>query len=177
LAAVQQQASKYGRYIVPLISCSIDFYVRLFIRVFSKQGEAKKAWSRVANVYQCSGCSNFHLQPLARTKPGKSEFYVNTVNYDKKCEQCGWNFHLGGPIWSAPIHDIQFVKMCIDHVKQNRKLFSTEKRLTGMLTVISKELTDVPLYYVTPALTIDMKSEGIPINTLRYRIYISSQSL
>lgn len=169
LASIQQHAARHGKYIVPLMSCSIDFYVRLFVRVYSKQVEVKKAWSRVANVYQCSGCSAYHLQPYSTTKQHKTqgEYYVTNVKYDRTCDQCGWKYKLGGPIWSAPIHNQQFVSQCIDHVKQNQSLFSTHKRMIGMLTVISKELPDVPLFYTIPDLTVSMKTQSMPIVTFR----------
>lgn len=35
LQCIEAHANRYGRYIVPLISLSADFYVRVFVRVFS----------------------------------------------------------------------------------------------------------------------------------------------
>jgi tRNA (guanine26-N2/guanine27-N2)-dimethyltransferase len=42
LNSLAQTAARYGRYITPLISLSIDFYVRLFVRVDSKPVEVKR---------------------------------------------------------------------------------------------------------------------------------------
>lgn len=41
LSLAERIASKHKRYIVPIISCSIDFYVRVFIRVFYSPQVAK----------------------------------------------------------------------------------------------------------------------------------------
>jgi tRNA (guanine26-N2/guanine27-N2)-dimethyltransferase len=42
LSTMQTSAARYGRYIEPLSSCSIDFYVRLFVRVYDSPAEVKK---------------------------------------------------------------------------------------------------------------------------------------
>lgn len=43
LNTIQVCAARYRKSIVPLVSCSIDFYIRIFVRVFDKPVEAKKA--------------------------------------------------------------------------------------------------------------------------------------
>lgn len=43
LAALERSAVRYQRHIVPLISLSMDFYVRLFVRVFTRPREAKSS--------------------------------------------------------------------------------------------------------------------------------------
>lgn len=43
LNSLSTSASRYGRYITPLLSLSIDFYVRLFIQVKSAPIEVKRA--------------------------------------------------------------------------------------------------------------------------------------
>lgn len=47
LHSVQSHASKYGRYIVPLVSLSIDFYVRIFIQVFTSPLETRRCTRQV----------------------------------------------------------------------------------------------------------------------------------
>jgi tRNA G26 N,N-dimethylase Trm1 len=42
LGSLSNAAARYGRYITPLVSFSIDFYVRVFVRVDSKASEVKK---------------------------------------------------------------------------------------------------------------------------------------
>lgn len=47
LHTISTSASRYGRYIEPVLSLSIDFYVRLFIRIHSAPIEVKKAARQV----------------------------------------------------------------------------------------------------------------------------------
>lgn len=41
LQCIESHANRYGRYIVPLISLSADFYIRVFVRVYSGQYKCK----------------------------------------------------------------------------------------------------------------------------------------
>lgn len=43
LQQLQSSAGRYRRYIVPLVSCSIDFYLRVFVRVFTSPSQVKMA--------------------------------------------------------------------------------------------------------------------------------------
>lgn len=53
---------RYRRRIVPLLSLSVDFYVRVFVRVYTSPNEVKDSPSRLAYLWQSSGCDSFFLQ-------------------------------------------------------------------------------------------------------------------
>lgn len=75
---------------------------------------------------------------------------------------------MGGPIWSAPIHDAEFVSALIETVQlEPFSSLGTLNRLIGMLTVIEEELHDIPLYYAVEKLCSVLKLEVIPI--LKFR--------
>lgn len=42
LQCIQSHANRYGRYIVPLLSLSADFYIRVFLRIFTSPQMCKK---------------------------------------------------------------------------------------------------------------------------------------
>lgn len=65
LHAIDTAANKHKRHIVPWLSISVDFYVRVFVRVFDSPAEVKKSCLRRANVFQSVRCQSFYLQPLA----------------------------------------------------------------------------------------------------------------
>jgi N2,N2-dimethylguanosine tRNA methyltransferase len=66
LACIAGHAARHKRYIVPIVSLSIDFYVRVFVRVFTSAAEVKNTAARLAYVYQSQGCDSFFLQRVAR---------------------------------------------------------------------------------------------------------------
>lgn len=79
-----------------------------------------------------------------------------------------YSFQLGGPLWTHPIHDISFVQELLEAI-QNEPLsnLGTQRRLIGMLSVISEELADIPLYYTLDKLCCVLKLEIVPI--LKFR--------
>uniref|UniRef100_A0A671TKV9 tRNA (guanine(26)-N(2))-dimethyltransferase n=1 Tax=Sparus aurata TaxID=8175 RepID=A0A671TKV9_SPAAU len=80
LHSLDQRAGVYQRYIQPLLSVSVDFYIRVFVRVFTGQVKVKNSVSKQALVYNCVGCGSFHLQRMGRrTINGKhSTIHCNT---------------------------------------------------------------------------------------------------
>ncbi|KAG8733180.1 RNA methyltransferase tRNA(m5U54)methyltransferase [Ceratobasidium sp. 423] len=154
LHTLATSAARYGRYITPLVSLSIDFYVRVFVQVRSAPIEVKKAFSQSATYYVCSGCQSPHEQTLGRTveKPGTNNLTYKAQSgppIGPECDECGFKFHVAGPMWSGPIHDKTFVGEVLKHVEENPGKYGTEQRMRGMLTVASEEL-DVPFYF-TPS--------------------------
>ncbi|KAG9074871.1 RNA methyltransferase tRNA(m5U54)methyltransferase, partial [Ceratobasidium sp. 370] len=157
-------AARYGRFITPLLSLSIDFYVRVFVQVRSAPIEVKKAFSKSAIYYVCSGCQSHHVQPIGRVveKVHEGNGSVNLTYKAQsgppigpECEECGFKFHasfftwLAGPMWSGPIHDPTFVSEALRHVEEDPSKYGTSARMRGMLTVASEEL-DTPFYF-TPS--------------------------
>jgi len=66
---------------------------------------------------------------------------------DAKCEFCHSRLNFGGPLYSQPIHDLDFVQSLLSSL-DNPELgeLKTEKRIRGILSVISEELPNCPLY-------------------------------
>jgi tRNA (guanine26-N2/guanine27-N2)-dimethyltransferase len=63
LTSLQAAANRYKRHVVPLISLSIDFYVRVFVRVYTSAADVKKIASQTSMIYECIGCESVHYQP------------------------------------------------------------------------------------------------------------------
>lgn len=163
LHSLDQRAGVYQRYIQPLLSVSVDFYIRVFVRVFTGQAKVKNSASKQALVYNCVGCGSFHLQRMGRrTSNGKHMKYSPATGppVGPECEHCGQRHQMGGPLWAEPIHDLAFVQKVLSSVSGNPSRFGTSKRIEGMLSMVTEELEDVPLYY-----TVDNLSSTIHCNT------------
>ncbi|KAJ7449848.1 N2,N2-dimethylguanosine tRNA methyltransferase [Mycena latifolia] len=155
LHSISTSAARYGRYIQPLLSLSIDFYVRLFIRVRTSPLEVKKAVTKTSTYWVCPDCQSFYGQTLARVT---EKIQPNgSVNYNfklqsgppvgDKCPECEGVLHIAGPMWSAPLHDPEFVGKVLEHLENNETLYGTATRMKGMLTVAKEELADCPFYF------------------------------
>ena len=51
LGSISNAAARYGRYITPLVSFSIDFYVRVFVRVDTQATQVKRLARSVCSLY------------------------------------------------------------------------------------------------------------------------------
>ncbi|KAJ4770399.1 tRNA (Guanine(26)-N(2))-dimethyltransferase [Rhynchospora pubera] len=149
LASIESHANRYKRYIVPVLSVHMDFYIRVFVRIFTSAGEIKNAPLKLSYVYQCVGCDSFHLQTLGRvvTKNNSVKHYPGFgPTVPQECADCGKRFNMGGPIWSAPMHDQDWVLSILENVKSMRERYPAYEKILAVLTTISEELHDVPLF-------------------------------
>ncbi|KAI3462862.1 hypothetical protein Pfo_019525 [Paulownia fortunei] len=149
LACIESHANRCKRYIVPVLSVQMDFYVRVFVRIHTSASAMKNTPLKLSYVYQCTGCDSFHLQPIGRTVSKNS-----SVKYlpgfgpvvAQECSDCGKKYNMGGPIWSAPIHDLEWVTSILADVKAMKGRYPAFDRISAVLTTISEELPDVPLF-------------------------------
>ncbi|XP_318825.5 tRNA (guanine(26)-N(2))-dimethyltransferase [Anopheles gambiae] len=176
LRCIETTATRYGRYMKPLLSISADFYIRVFVRIYTGQYACKKSSSKQSMVFQCTGCEALTLQPLGILKPNPTEANPQQIKFGiptgpfvgSRCEHCNHQHHMGGPIWSAPLHDEQFLAELLQTVEQeDSKRLTTIRRIYGTLTVIREELHDVPLYYTLDRMCGILKLESIGMLKLR----------
>lgn len=160
LACIESHANRYKRYIVPVLSVKMGFYVRVFVRIYTSASAMKNTPLKLSYVYQCIGCDSFHLQPIGRTMSKN-----NSVRYlpgfgpavHQECSDCGKKFNMGGPIWSAPIHDQEWVTSILADVKSMQDRYPAYARISAALTNVSEELPDVPLFVSLHSLCATLK--------------------
>ncbi|XP_051897844.1 tRNA (guanine(26)-N(2))-dimethyltransferase [Pristis pectinata] len=144
------RANCYQRYIVPVLSVSADFYIRVFVQVFTGQAVVKASASKQALVYHCVGCGSFHIQRMGKMiHNGKNYKYTASSGppVGAECEYCCHRHQLGGPIWAEQIHDQGFIKKVLESVEQTPQRFKTSDRILGVLSMVTEELPDCPLYH------------------------------
>jgi tRNA (guanine26-N2/guanine27-N2)-dimethyltransferase len=159
LHSIDSAANRYKRHIDPWISMSIDYYVRVFVRVHTQPQEVKRSCLKTSYVLQSSQCPSFWLQPIGSSKKGN--YSAATFAPPSVCDETGGRLNIGGPMWSAPIHRQEIVDELLNRInkvdngvvdKDTQFPPATAKRLRGLLTVMSEELKDVPLFYYLPDL-------------------------
>eukprot|EP01095_Lingulamoeba_sp_RSL-Kostka_P005673 TRINITY_DN1713_c0_g1_i2.p1 TRINITY_DN1713_c0_g1~~TRINITY_DN1713_c0_g1_i2.p1 ORF type:complete len:597 (+),score=182.67 TRINITY_DN1713_c0_g1_i2:29-1819(+) len=164
LASVQRSAMKHKKIIIPVLSLSIDYYIRVFVRVFTSASSCKQIVSNFSNVYQCVGCGSLSFQSLGSHVVRKNNVIVrhqkNTAPV--KCEFCDSAIRMTGPIWGDSIHDQEFVEKLLEHLEENQSNYKTYARLYGLLSVIHTELP-VPLFLSLPELSSHVLTNSIPL--------------
>lgn len=162
LHTIATSAARYGRYIQPMLSLSIDFYLRTFVRVWTGPVEVKNVASNTGSVYVCTHCQDFHVQRFGRStqtsNTGKNgQLNVNTryssaqgPPVGERCNECGHRMHLGGPMWLGNLHDTEFCNSILGNLEQNPRAFNTSSRIHGMVSLAAQELGGEGLFYFTP---------------------------
>ncbi|KAF7294912.1 tRNA (guanine(26)-N(2))-dimethyltransferase [Mycena indigotica] len=158
LHTVSTSAARYGRFIEPLLCLSIDFYVRLFIRVRTSPIEVKRAVAKTSIYWICNDCQSFYGQPMGKVSEKAHPSGPVNVTFktqagppvSETCPECNGVMHAAGPMWSAPIHNQDFVSKVLEHVERKENTYGTVSRMKGMLTVAKEELPEYPFYF-TPA--------------------------
>ena len=133
-------ASRYQKHVVPLVSVSVDFYVRVFAQVFSSAQLAKQSLLRTALVLQCSSCPAYYFQNMGR--PGKNRPTSTLFEAPNECLECSGKLTLQGPIYSGKLHDKEFIQKLL--VKVETMGLHTYEKVKGVLVSMLNEL-DQPL--------------------------------
>ena len=170
LHAIDATANKYQRHIVPYLSLSVDFYIRVFVRVYESPAEVKRSSIRRIMIHQSTQCPSFYLQPMGQIKTGKQggdSFSAAIVTVPTTCPETGGRMKIGGPFWNGPLHDQKIVDELLRRVETEEEVGSidlpypipTIKRIHGILTTISEELKNVSFFYSLPDLASTVNSK------------------
>jgi tRNA (guanine26-N2/guanine27-N2)-dimethyltransferase len=153
LNSLAMSASKYGVAIEPLLSLSIDFYARVFVRVYRSPAQVKFNAGNTMLVYNCdSGCGAWSTQTIGSTK-SKLDRRGNPIHHHginkgptvgPQCEHCGSKTHLAGPMWAGPLHNPHFIQKILDMLPgADPDTYQTCARIEGMLTTALEEDLDL----------------------------------
>ncbi|KAG8037090.1 hypothetical protein G9C98_004412 [Cotesia typhae] len=93
LQHIAAHAGRYGRYIEPLLSVSVDFYIRVFVRVFTSQKKCKDNTTKLGMVYQCTGCETMTLGPLG-IRVNKAHKLPQSLPVGQLCKHCNHKHHV-----------------------------------------------------------------------------------
>ncbi|KAF2678448.1 TRM-domain-containing protein [Lentithecium fluviatile CBS 122367] len=151
LHAIASSAARYGMAIEPLLSLSIDYYIRVFVRVRKCPNDVKLLAGKTMLVYHCdSGCGAWTTQFLARNKaqqnrkgePFYKHSFAQAPSANEHCEHCGHKTHLSGPMYGGPLHNVDFIKRILAQLKEaDRETYPTMDRIEGMLHTAMEEIT------------------------------------
>jgi len=179
LYSIQSAANRYHRHMEPILSLSIDFYVRVFVRISTNRQEANRSASRTAMVFTCNGCRLFHLQTLGRVetrkadeKPQNESFRVVPCSLveeltNPSCTNCGGRFSISGPIYSAPLHNESAVQKLIQSLDSKSDYLAAKERVKALLCNALDEVQDQPLFLHLPSMCKILRVTSPPHATIR----------
>lgn len=170
LNMIATTAAKYKKTIEPLLCLSIDFYVRLFIRVKVSPRKVKHLASNTMLVYKCSGCHSMAIQRLGKVtynSRGNEKFSLASgPPVGPKCSFCGYTNHLGGPMWAGELRNKDFIDRILALQKTaDPAIYKTLPRIKGMLTMSRQELNS-PFYFKPTTISSVLKIPAPSIDTV-----------
>ncbi|AFN83561.1 N2,N2-dimethylguanosine tRNA methyltransferase [Encephalitozoon romaleae SJ-2008] len=130
VSLVSRQASKFGCSVEPVMSLSIDFYVRIFLRIVRRN--PRSVIERNSFVLMCR-CHNI------------TEISNVQKEIDNRCSNCGGRMKLCGPFWNRALNDTSVIKNVLNNTSRDNK------RLIGILRYLEQELPNM-FYYEIPRL-------------------------
>jgi tRNA (guanine26-N2/guanine27-N2)-dimethyltransferase len=151
LHSIASAAAKQGIAIEPLLSLSIDFYIRVFVRVRKSPAEVKFLAGKTMVTYNCdNGCGAWTTQLLGRntkqpSSKGDNTFWKYSIaqapGANSKCDHCGSKTHVAGPMWAGPLHNAAFIERMLKDVGQvDKEVYGTTDRIEGMLDTAIDEI-------------------------------------
>ncbi|KAK4100305.1 N2,N2-dimethylguanosine tRNA methyltransferase [Parathielavia hyrcaniae] len=155
LHAIETSAARYGLAMEPLLSLSVDFYSRVFVRIRRSPSMVKFQGGKNMVVYSCGGgCGAWTTQLLMKNKPAPNKkssglFYkhgfTRAPTTGTTCEHCGSTMHLAGPMYAGRIHSPEFVKSVIAEAEEaSPEVYGTKERIRGMLQTALEEFLPSP---------------------------------
>lgn len=174
LHAIATCAARYGLSIEPLLSLSIDFYARVFVRVRRSPAEVKFLASKTMIIYHCdTGCGAWSTQFLSRSRAKKDKsgdpIYKFSVaqapSANQYCSHCGFKTHLSGPMWGGPIHNHHFIQRILATLPSlSRDTYATIPRIEGMLHLALHESASFVTQPPSADSLVQNLTESIPVS-------------
>ena len=164
LHSIATSAARYGLAIEPVLSLSIDFYARVFVKIHKSPADVKFLAGKTMLVYNCdTGCGAWTTQmvaknKLAQNKSGKGHFWKHVFEQapsaTEKCPHCGMKTHMAGPMYAGPLHSPEFIKKILKGLPSvSKDTYQTTERIEGMLSMALEETLPLEENPDSPTLT------------------------
>lgn len=182
LNSIARAAAKFKRGIQPLLSCSIDFYGRVFVRIRDAPKCLRQTPFSTAMLHRCPDCHYFAVQPVCRDlSKNESSYRIGPAPLvsSASCPFCSGHMQLAGPFWSGPLHDPVFVNQL--RSMELPESITTGPRMLGLLAVCAEE-AELPkeagvLYYAVNEMAHHLRSPSPPLSKFMYAVKNAGYSL
>lgn len=170
LNSIERSASKYRRSIEPLMSCSIDFYARVFVRVHqAKSSHLGQAPFKSCYLIRCPDCRSYTLQPMCRSKSGHGfKIGPSPLLSDSTCSYCLGNVQIAGPLWSGDLHSSEFLGVL--KTSQLPDTITFKERVKGLAAICFEETGFPPLYISVTELAHTLRTPTPRLNQILYAL-------
>ena len=143
LTLIRQIAARYKRSVEPVLSLAVNFYMRVFVRIYD-HGDSTRISKDTSLCFYSPVTHSFWLQPIGRVmKDG--EVKPNLVSVPFKDPLTNTDLVIGGPVYTGPLHNRSTIDLMFKEMR-HLKFIQTIPRIEAVLSTCESEL-DAPLYY------------------------------
>lgn len=147
LGTIASAAARYKKAIEPVLSLSIDYYFRVFVRITTSPLKVKLLAANTMLTYHCVGCGHKIDQRFGRYTGKNHQTPRISAIPGENCMYCDRVYHLAGPMWAGPLHCPEFIDSVLAINRDaSPESFGTRERIKGTLTLAKNEL-NVPFYF------------------------------
>lgn len=165
LGSIASAAARYKKAIEPVLSLSIDYYFRVFVRVTTSPLKVKELAANTMLAYHCVGCGYQVDQRLGRVTGKNHQTPRVSKLPGENCDYCDRVFHLAGPMWGGQLHNADFVdEVLAINREASSEVYGTRERIKGMLILAKNELSTSPFYINLNQLSSLFKSPPLAID-------------
>lgn len=144
LASINRIANEQKKAIVPLISVQKNFYLRIFVRVSNSKSDCWSSIQKTGMIYYCTQCHNSHVERLGHYDEKKKTFMPNRLSLQSiRCEMCGGQWIMNGPLWLDPINNIDFVKDLVHNFDTVKKQDTEDKAWNALKNLKITKFDDI----------------------------------
>lgn len=163
LGALAQAGARHKKCIEPVLSLSIDYYFRVFVRVSTSALQVKQLAAQTMLAYHCVGCGHVVEQRMGRAAENKFHTARATAP-GAHCAHCERPHHLAGPMWGGELHLALFVdRVLAVNAAADPEVYGTRERIKGMLTLARAELL-APFYINLNQVLSFFRAPPVPID-------------
>ncbi|CEM39225.1 unnamed protein product [Vitrella brassicaformis CCMP3155] len=189
LNALNRAAALHGRSILPLLSLSVDYYIRVYVQILEGGGGLVDSAINTGMVATCPSCRQFDVMPAASCRWGPKQWVLTptTICGKEREDRCKCGAAKGdaartlaGPMWIGPLHDKTFVRHLLSTLRDLKEqdqsaangmpVLTNRAELEGLLTVINEECSldePCPFFYHLEDIAYNMAHFQPPLREMR----------
>lgn len=177
LSYISRIAAKSGKSVEPLVSLSMDFFIRVFVQVTHNKKKSTETLFLNKQYLMCT-CMNREDVQILQKEQDKHVYRHVKAPVSTRCRLCKRVLSLYGPFWSGPLHNKKFLKEVIEGIDKTDILSKTggdkktaytssqiNRRIHGMLAMACDELESC-FYYSIPAISSILSFPAPPLTQI-----------
>lgn len=151
LGMIARDLSRHEKAMHPMFCHATRHYVRAYLEVKKGANKTDKCLKDLGFIAHCTKCT------------ARSVYYGMAVHIPEKCELCGEETSIAGPLWLGPLHNREF---CDSVLVQLTKRELGKKEYAIKIVELCRNELDIPTFYDQHLLTKKLGISAMPMEGL-----------